>query len=91
MDISTLQLLVLMVSAVAAFVGITIAMTSKSRPLKGGAYALTAALIAAVAVAVFLSPAKDADAAQTRNVVALLLAAAAGWAGLTAARAFRRK
>jgi hypothetical protein len=91
MDISTLQLLVLMASGVAIIVGITLATTSKSRLLKAGGYAFTAALIAAVAAAVLLTPAKDADAERARNIAGLLLLAGAGWAGLSATRAYRRK
>ena len=91
MDISTLQLLVLMASGVAIIACITLATTSKSRLLKAGGYAFTAAVIAAVAVAVLLTPAKDADAATARNIAGVLLLAAAGWTGLSATRAYRRK
>ncbi len=91
MDISTLELLALMASGVAVIVCITLATTSKSRLLKAGGYAFTAAVIAAVAAAVFLTPAKDADSARARDIAGLLLVAAAGWTGLNAARAYRRK
>jgi zinc transporter ZupT len=91
MDISTLELIALMASGVAIIVGITLATTSRSRPLKAGGYAFTAALFIAVAAAVFLTPAKDADAKYARNIAGLVLLAAAGWAGLSATRAYRGK
>jgi hypothetical protein len=89
MDISTLELLALMASGVAIIVGLTFAMTSKSRLVKAAGYAFTAALIAAVAAAVFLTPTQDADAARARNIAGLLLLAAAGWLGYNAIRAHR--
>lgn len=89
MDISTWELLALMASGVAIIVCLTLATTSKSRLLKAGGYAFTAALIVAVAAAVFLTPAKDADALHARNIAGLLLLAAAGWVGLNATRAYR--
>ena len=92
MNISTLQMLALMACGVAIIVGITFATTSKSRLLKAGGYAFTTALIAAVAAAVFHTPAKDVDAAHARNLAGLLLLAAEGWAGLVnATRAYLRK
>jgi hypothetical protein len=89
MDISTLELVALMAGGVAIIVCLTLATTSKSRPLKAGGYAFTAALIVAVAVAVLLTPVKDADALYARNIAGLVLLAAAGWAGLSATRAYR--
>ena len=91
MDLSTLELLALMAGGVAIIVGLTIATTSKSRLLKAGVYVFTAALIAAVAAAVFLTPTLDADAARARNIAGLLLCAAAGWLGYSAIRAYRRR
>jgi hypothetical protein len=91
MNVSTLQMLVLMACGVAVIVGLTLATTSKSRLLKAGGYAFTTALIALVAAAVFDTPAKDVDAAHGRNLAGLLLLAAAGWAGLNATRAYLRK
>jgi hypothetical protein len=91
MDISTLELLALMVSGVAIIVGFTIATTSKSRLLKSGVYVFTAALIAAVAVAVFLTPTQDTDAARARNIAGVVLLAAAGWLGNNAIRAYRSR
>jgi hypothetical protein len=89
MNISTLELLALMASGVAIIVGLTIVMTSKSRVLKSGGYAFTAALIAAVAAAVFLTPTQDTDAARARNIAGVVLLAAAGWLGNNAIRAYR--
>jgi hypothetical protein len=89
MDISTSEMLALMAGGVAVIIGITIATTSKSRLVKAGGYAVTAAFIAVVATAVFRTPVKDADASHARNVAGLLLLAAAGWAVLNATRAFR--
>jgi hypothetical protein len=91
MNISTWQMLALMACGVAIIVGMTLATTSKSRLVKAGGYAFNAALIAAVAAAVFHTPAEDVDAAHARNIAGLLLLAAAGWAGLSALRAYRRK
>jgi hypothetical protein len=89
MDISTLELIALMASGVTIIVGITFAMTSKSRLLKAGGYTFTAALIAAVAAAVFFTPTEDTDAARARNIAGVLLLAAAGWLGYNAIRAYR--
>jgi hypothetical protein len=80
-----------MVSGVAIIVGFTIATTSKSRLLKSGVYVFTAALIAAVAVAVFLTPTQDTDAARARNIAGVVLLAAAGWLGNNAIRAYRSR
>jgi len=91
MNISTLQMLALMACGVAIIVGITFATTSKSRLLKAGGYAFTAALIAAVAAAVFNTPARDADDAHARNLAGLLLLAGAAWSGVSATRAYLRK
>jgi hypothetical protein len=91
MNISTLQMLALMASGLAIIVGITIATTSKSRLLKAGGYSFTAALIVAVAVAVFSTPTEDPETAQAEAIVSLLLLAAAGWVGMNAIRAYRRK
>jgi hypothetical protein len=91
MHISTLQMLALMASGLAVIVGITIATTSKSLLLKAGGYSFTAALIVAVAVAVFCTPTEDPETARAETVVGLLLLAAAGWVGLNAIRAYRRK
>jgi hypothetical protein len=90
-NISTLQMLALMACGVAIIVGMTLATTSKSRLVKAGGYAFNAALIAAIAAAVFHTPAEDVDAAHARNIAGLLLLAAAGWAGLSATRAYLRK
>ncbi len=68
MNISTLQMLVLMACGVAIIAGVTFATTSKSRLLKAGGYAFNTAVIAAVAAAVFNTPAQDADAALARNI-----------------------
>ena len=89
MDISTFQLLALMAIGVAIIVCITIATTSNSRLLKAAGYIFTAAMIIAVAAAVFHTPAKDAAALHGRNAAGLLLLAAAGWAGLAATRSYR--
>ena len=91
MNISTLQMLALMAAGVAIIVGITVATTSRSRLVKAGGYAFNALLLIVIAAAVFLAPAEDADDALGRNMAGLLLVAAAGWAGLTATRAYRRK
>lgn len=91
MDVSTPELLALMVVGVAVIIGITIATTSTSRLLKAGGYAVTATFIAVFAAAVFSAPAKDVAASHARNVAGLLLVAAAGWAVLNATRAFRDK
>jgi 4-amino-4-deoxy-L-arabinose transferase-like glycosyltransferase len=91
MNISTLQMLVLMAAGVAIIVGITVATTSKSRLVKAGSYVFNAILLIVVAAAVFLTPTEDADDALGRNMAGLLLVAAAGWAGLTATRAYLRK
>jgi hypothetical protein len=91
MNISTLQMLALMACGVAIIVGITLATTSKSRLVKAGGYAFNTALIAAVAAAVFRTPAEDVEDAHARNIAGLLLLAAAGWAGLSALRAYLRK
>jgi hypothetical protein len=91
MNITTLQMVALAASGVAIIVGITIATTSKSRLLKAGGYVFTAVLIAAVAVAVFRTPTEDPETAQAQSIVSLLLLAAAGWVGLNAIRAYRRK
>ena len=91
MNISTLQMLVLMACGIAIIVGITIATTSKSRLLKAGGYVFTAALILAVAAAVFTTPTDDPETAQGQSIVSVLLLAAAGWVGWTAVRAYRRK
>jgi hypothetical protein len=91
MDLSTLELLALMASGVAIIVGFTIATTSKSRLLKAGVYIFTAALIAAVAVAVFVTPTQNADAARARNIAGLVLLGGAGWLGYNAIRAYRRR
>lgn len=88
MNISTLQMLALMACGVAIIVCLTFATTSKSRLLKAGGYAFTTAVIAAVAAAVFLTPAEDADAVYGRNIAGLILLAAAGWAGFSATRAY---
>jgi hypothetical protein len=91
MNISTLQMLALMAAGVAVIVGITVATTSKSRLVKAGGYAFNAVLLIVIAAAVFLTPTEDADDALGRNMAGLLLVAAAGWAGVTATRAYRRK
>jgi len=91
MDISTPQMLALMACGVVVIVTITLATTSTSRLLKAGGHAFNTLLIAAVAAAVFHAPAKDVDAAHARNIAGLLLLAAAGWAGVNATRAYRRK
>jgi 4-amino-4-deoxy-L-arabinose transferase-like glycosyltransferase len=91
MNISTLQMLVLMAAGVAIIVGITVATTSKSRLVKAASYVFNAILLIVVAAAVFLTPTEDADDALGRNMAGLLLVAAAGWAGVTATRAYRRK
>ena len=91
MNVSTLQLLAVMAGGVAVIVGISIATTSKSRLLKAGSYVFTAVLIAAVATEVFGTPTEDADSAHARNIAGLLLFAAAGWALVSATRAYRRK
>lgn len=90
MNISTLQMLALMAGGVAIIVGLTIATTSKSRLVKAGGYGLTAALIVAVAIAVFTTPTDDPDTARAEGIVSLLLLAAAGWVGSYAIRAYRR-
>ena len=76
---------------VAIVVGLSLAMTSKSRLLKAGAYAFTAAVIVAIAVDVFLTPTQDLDAARARDIAGLLLLAAAGWLAYTALRAHRSR
>ena len=91
MNVSTLQMVVLMACGVAIIAGITIATTSKSRLVKAGGYLFNAALIGAVAAAVFWTPAEDADDARVRTITGLLLLAAAAWALVSAARAYRRK
>jgi hypothetical protein len=91
MNISTLQMLALMAAGVAVIVAITVATTSKSRLVKAGGYAFNALLLLVIAAAVFLTPTEDADDALGRNMAGLLLVAAAGWAGVTATRAYRRK
>jgi hypothetical protein len=88
MNISTLQMLALMACGLAIIVCLTFATTSKSRLLKAGGYAFTTVVIAAVAAAVFDTPAEDADAAYGRNIAGLILLAAAGWAGFSATRAY---
>jgi len=91
MNISTLQMVALMAGGLAIIVGLTIATTSRSRLVKAGGYALTAALVVAVAVAVFMTPTEDPETARAETVVGVLLLAAAGWVGLNALRAYRRK
>ena len=91
MNISTLQIVALMAGGLAIIVGLTIATTSKSRPVKAGGYALTAALIVAVAVAIFTTPTTDPETARAESIVSLLLLAAACWVGLNAIRAYRRR
>lgn len=91
MNVSTLQMLVLMAIGVAVIVGITIATTSKSRSIKAGGYVFTAALIVAVAIAMFLTPTDDPDTTRGQTITGLLLLAAASWVGLNAIRAYRRK
>jgi hypothetical protein len=91
MNISTLQMLALMAAGVAIIVGITVATTSKSRLVKAGGYAFNAIVLVVIAAAAFLTPTEDADDALGRNMAGLLLVAAAGWAGLTATRAYLRK
>ncbi|GEP55956.1 hypothetical protein RSO01_31220 [Reyranella soli] len=84
-------MLALMAGGVAIIVGLAIATTSKSRLIKAGGYTLTAALIVAVAVAVFTTPTEDPETARAESIVSLLLLVAAGWVGLHASRAYRRK
>jgi hypothetical protein len=91
MNVSTPLMLALMACGVAVIVTITMATTSKSRLVKAGGYAFNTLLIAAIAAAVFHTPAEDVDAAHARNIAGLLLLAAAGWAGLNATRAYLRK
>jgi len=91
MNISTMQMLALMAGGLAIIVGLAIATTSKSRLVKAGGYALTAALIVAVAIAVFTTPTEAPETARGETIVGLLLLAAAGWVGLSAIRAYRRK
>ena len=91
MNVSTLQMVVLMACGVAVIAVITIATTSKSRLVKAGGYLFNAALIGAVAAAVFWTPAEDADDARVRTITGLLLLAAAAWALVSAARAYRHK
>ena len=91
MNISTLQMLALMAAGVAVIVAITVATTSKSRLVKAGGYAFNALLLIVIAAAVFFTPTEDTDDALGRNMAGLLLVAAAGWAGVTATRAYRRK
>lgn len=91
MNISTLQMVALMAGGLAIIVGLTIATTSRSRLVKAGGYALTAALVVAVAVAVFMTPTEDPETGRAETVVGVLLLAAAGWVGLNALRAYRRK
>jgi hypothetical protein len=90
-DVSTLQLLALMAVGVAVIVGISLATSSTSPLLRAGGHFFNAALIAALATAVFSTPAKDADTAHVRNIVGLLLLAAAGWTVVHATRAYQRK
>jgi hypothetical protein len=90
MNISTLQMVALMAGGLAIIIGLTIATTSKSRLIKTGGYFLTAALIVAVAVAVFTTPTGDPETARAETILSLLLLAAAGWVGLNAVRAYRR-
>jgi hypothetical protein len=89
MDISTLQMLVLMACGVAIIVGLTFATTSDSSLLKAGGYAFTATLIAVIAAAVFHASAKDLEALHARNIAGLWLLAGAGWAGVNAIRAYK--
>ena len=91
MNVSTLQMVVLMACGVAIIAGITIATTSKSRLVKTGGYLFNAALIGAVAAAVFWTPTEDADDARVRTITGLLLLAAAAWALVNATRAYLRK
>lgn len=91
MNISTVQMLILMAIGVAIIVGMTLATTSKSPTVKAAGYAVTAAFIAALAVAVFTTPTEDPQTAQGETIVSLLLLVAAGWVGWTAIRAGRRK
>jgi hypothetical protein len=91
MNISTLQMLALMAAGVAIIVGITVATTSKSRLVKAGGNAFNAILLVVIAAAAFLTPTEDADDSLGRNMAGLLLVAAAGWAGLSATRAYLRK
>ena len=91
MDISTSEMLALMAGGVAIIIGITMATTSKSRLVQAGGYAFTATFIVAVAIAVFRTPVKDVDGSHARNIAGLLLVAAAGWAVLSATRAFRNR
>ena len=91
MNVSTLQMVILMACGVAIIAGITIATTSKSRLVKAGGYLFNAALIGALAAAVFWAPAEDTDDAHIRTIVGFLLLAAAFWAAVNATRAYRRK
>ena len=90
MNISTLQMLILMAAGVAVIVGLTVATTSKSPVVKAGGYAFNSLLLIVIAAAVFLTPTDDADDALSRNMAGLLLVALAGWAALTATRAYRK-
>lgn len=91
MNVSTLQMLALMAIGVAAIVGVTIATTSKSRLVKTLGYAVTTALIVAVAIAMFLTPTEDPETRQGQTITGILLLAAAAWVGSYAARAWRRE
>lgn len=91
MNVSTMQMLALMAGGLAIIVGLAIATTSKSRVVKAGGYALTSALIVALAAAVFTTPTDDPETARAESILSLLLLAAAGWVGVNAIRAYRRK
>ena len=91
MNVSTLQMVILMACGVAVIAGITIATTSKSRLAKVAGYLFNAILIGALAAAVFWTPADDVDDARIRTITGFLLLGAAVWAVVSATRAYLRK
>ena len=88
MDMSSPLGLALVASVVGLIICVGFAMTSKSRLLNVGGYALTAALMAVfAAVVVFVQVENDIE--RPYKIIGVLLVAAAVWAGRNAVRAYR--
>ena len=89
LDMSRPLALALVASVVAVIICIGFAMTSKSRLLKAGGYALTAALMAVFAAVVVFVQVENDSIERPYKIIGVLLVAVAVWAGRNAVRAYR--
>jgi len=89
MDMSSPLGLALVASVVGLIICVGFAMTSKSRLLKAGGYAFTAALMAVFAAVVVFVQVESDSVERPYKIIGVLLVAAAVWAGRNAVRAYR--